>query len=248
MASFNKYLSTPGIEGGSKNVFHYTQNQAGRSGLTIGRGLDLGVNSEHDLEQLGIKESVRKKLKPYMDITAEEAKKMHNTKSPLTWDEYIYVIDKTVNSNLAKIEKAFNEDSIIGSFKTLPEKLQHMIGSVYFQMGTSNPAKTAPEFWKQVTTGDWKGLEKNMLGKDLKEWPSDDKGFGMTQTVLNKQKGKFEIVPFPAGDKRRRLEWKLLKDSGWSVEKLNQSYKPKSNDEASLINNWSIEDNPFNLA
>jgi hypothetical protein len=236
MASFNEYLSTPGIEGGSKNVFHYTQNQAGRSGLTIGRGLDLGVNSEHDLKQLGIKQSVINKLKPFIGKVGEAAKKMHGEKSPLEYDEYVHVIDKTVNSNLAKIEKAFNEDSIVGTFKALPEKLQHMIGSVYFQMGTNNPSETAPGFWKQVTTGDWSGLEKNM------------QDFKMTQTIFNEQTQQLEMVPFPAGDDRRRLEWKLLKDSGWSVEKLNQNYSPKSNDETSLINNWSIEDNPFNLA
>jgi hypothetical protein len=72
--------------------------------------------------------------------------------------------------------------------------------------------------------------------------------FKMTQTIFNEQTQQLEMVPFPAGDDRRRLEWKLLKDSGWSVEKLNQNYSPKSNDETSLINNWSIEDNPFNLA
>ena len=236
METFNEYLSEKGIEGESKNKFHYTQNIAGGSGITIGRGLDLAKNNEWDLKKLGISETVINKLKDYIGLIGDDAKKHHGAKSPLTRDEYIHVIEKTVNSNLETIEKKFNNDSKIGSFKSLPKRLQYMIGSVYFQMGTSDPAKTAPGFWNQVTTGNWGALEKNM------------KDFGMKQTVEDKKTGKFKEVEFDAGNNRRRLEWKMLEDSGWSVEKLNQNYKPKIKDEASLIQNWKIEDNPFNLA
>ena len=104
-------------------------------------------------------------------------------------------------------------------------------------MGDSNPKKTAGGFWKQVTTGDWAGLKKNM------------QDFGMMQTVKDADTGKMVKVPFQQGNNRRKLEWNLLEiNGGWSVEKLNQNYKPKGKDEASLIQNWKTEDNPFNLA
>ena len=241
--TFNQYLSVPGIEGPSKNQLHYTQNKAGGSGVTIGRGLDLAKHSDKDLENMEISEVVRKKLTPYLGLTGNEAKKYDKKASPLTYEEYVDVIDKTVNYKFKRIEEKFNKDSKIGDFNTLPKKLQYMIGSVYYQMGDSNPKKTAKSFWKQVTTGDWQGLEENM---DISKYPN--KGFGMLQTVKNNQTGKMEKVPFNAGNNRRNLEWNLLKESGWNVEKLNQHYKAKSKDEASLIQNWKIEDNPFNLA
>ena len=68
METFNEYLSTKGIEGVSKNEFHYTQNIAGGSGLTIGRGLDLAKNDKDDLRRMNINKDVIKKLSPYIGL------------------------------------------------------------------------------------------------------------------------------------------------------------------------------------
>ena len=108
------------------------------------------------------------------------------------------MLEKTIGSKVKPIVEEFNKDSKIGNFATLPHGLKNLITSVYYQMGESDPQGTASGFWRQVTTGDWEGLSKNM-----------DK-FKM----INK-----DGTPNVAGNKRRQEEWK---SSGLTIEGLKQ--------------------------
>ena len=210
---FNTYLSDPNIEGESKPYLHYTQNIAGASGLTIGRGLDLGKHGDKDLREMNFSKNLRIKLAPYLGLTGKAAKALDRTDIGLTSTEYNEIIEKTLNYKLSDIERKFNKDSKI-KFESLPAPLKYMIGSVYFQMGTSDPKKTAPKFWKQVTEGDWEGLKENMLD------------FNMTQTIYT-EKGEAIETPWPEGNARREHEWFKLEDAGWTVDKLNTHFNNK---------------------
>jgi hypothetical protein len=233
--SFNTYLSDPNIEGPSRPILHYTQNMAGESGLTIGRGLDLGKHSKDDLKRMGFSENLRNKLAPYTGLIGKEAKDLDGTDIGLTSTEYNEIIEKTLSYKLSEIERKFNKDSkeSVGKFEDLPDPLKYMIGSVYFQMGTSNPKKVAPEFWKQVTEGDWKGLKENMLD------------FGMKQTIYT-EKGDAIEAHWPKGDARREYEWFALEKAGWTVDSLNAHFNNKK-DTALLKPDEAIMDTIGNI-
>lgn len=40
---------------------------------------------------------------------------------------------------------------------------QTAITSLYFQYGTADPAKRTPNYWRQITTGDWDGAYANLM-------------------------------------------------------------------------------------
>lgn len=138
------------------------QEPLGRSGVTIGSGVDLGAWSEAKLLAIGIPASVVARLEPYLGLTgwpaihalqqaplvltAEEAKTLSDTITDLIVDELAGRYDKA-----AKDLK----------FDDLPLATRTVIASVAFQYGT-NLARRTPEFWKQVTTGDWDGAYENL--------------------------------------------------------------------------------------
>ena len=219
----NLFLSTEGIEGGSDPQLHYP-GKAGKSGATIARGLDLGQHNIYDIHKIFDKEEdagIIRKISPFLEKTGQVAKNLVDTNPELTLthDEQITVLKKTIESKVKPIVEEFNKDSKIGKFATLPNGLKNLITSVYYQMGESNPQDTAPGFWRQVTTGNWEGLSKNMANFKMK----------------NK-----DGTPNVAGNKRRQKEWET---SGLTIESLKQW--SSRNDEASLIDKWKREDNIF---
>jgi|TARA_Y100000034_G_C6743823_1_gene330239 hypothetical protein len=216
----NLFLSTKGIEGPSNPQLHYP-GEAGKSGATIARGFDLGQHDLYDIHRIFDKKedaAIIRKISLFLGKTGQVAKDLvaANPELTLTHDEQITVLEKTIGSKVKPIVEEFNKDSKIGNFATLPHGLKNLITSVYYQMGESDPRGTAPGFWRQVTTGDWEGLEKNM-GK-----------FGMKDE---------------SGNERRRVEWD---ESGLTIKGLKQwSSRNDVGMESSLIDKWKREDNIF---
>ncbi len=50
-------------------------------------------------------------------------------------------------------------DSTVGRFEALPPRTQTAIADVYFNLGPNG----APDLWRQITTGDWNGAQKNLV-------------------------------------------------------------------------------------
>lgn len=130
------------------------------SGVTIATGFDIGQRNPNDLATLPL--HIRTVLREYCGVTGKDAVTLCNKHPLLISDEDAVVIDamshKEAIDNLLYSWKKAN--SCI-SFYCLDIKLRTVIMDVAFQYG--NLAKRTPNFWGQVTTGDWQGAYFNLL-------------------------------------------------------------------------------------
>lgn len=132
------------------------------SGVTIASGLDLGAQSEERLRLMGMEDNLINKFKPYLGIKKDAAVALIR-KQPLTLTrEEALKVNAIVKPFYARdIAAKFNSATKGPKFEELPSEWQTAIASVGFQYGT-NLAKATPNFWRQVTTGDWKGAHANL--------------------------------------------------------------------------------------
>ena len=134
----------------------------GNSGVTVGMGIDLAAWGDK-LEGLGVSEGLVKKLKPYAGLRKGAAQDFLD-KNPLTLteEEAKEVSIKVKDKLLDGIKAQFNKDSE-SSFEDLTPQQQTVVASVFFQYGMNKSRKDwAPNFWRQVTEGDWEGAKKNL--------------------------------------------------------------------------------------
>lgn len=130
----------------------------GKSGATIASGFDLGQRNEADLK--GLPEALVTKLKPYLGKKGAAALQyVESNPLSITSAEADTINAFAKKQELDRIIKAFDAASST-DFKDLTEQQQTVVASVAFQYG--DLAKKTPNFWKQVTTGDWEGALSNL--------------------------------------------------------------------------------------
>ena len=127
-----------------------------KSGVTIASGFDLGARSIEDLK--GLPEKLIEKLTPYLGIKGAQAEEVAGDLSVSDSEA------KTINEFAKKKELGLLKErwqSATGkSFDDLPMREATVITSVAFQYG--NLATETPNFWNQVTSGDWDSAVKNL--------------------------------------------------------------------------------------
>lgn len=128
-----------------------------KSGVTIASGFDLGARNEHDIK--GLPKNLQKKLFPFLSLKGEQAEKIaHNL--------VITQKESDIINNFAK-RKVVNGLSssyyrYTGThFADLPKNEATVIASVAFQYG--DLINKTPNFWKQVTSGNWEDAKNNLL-------------------------------------------------------------------------------------
>jgi len=147
-------------EGGRRTTGYVPNPEGSRSGVTIGTGIDLGQMGESDLEQFDLPSDLKDKLRPYLGKVKFEAVDLLNSMPLQVTDAEAELIDKQVKSRfLRDLERKFNSASTV-RFDELPDGVQTVIASVAFQYGDLR-SKT-PNFWRQITTGDWQGAYSNL--------------------------------------------------------------------------------------
>ncbi|MCG7545390.1 pesticin C-terminus-like muramidase [Pseudoalteromonas sp. MM17-2] len=131
-----------------------------KSGVTIGCGFDLGQRSEANIKK-HFPVSLAEKLIPYCGLKGEKALKALS-KEPLEVSEVqVRHINQYAKYHaLRKLQSEWLE-ATGSSFAILCPKKQTVIASVAFQYGTL--ATRTPNFWRQITTGDWEGALMNLL-------------------------------------------------------------------------------------
>lgn len=140
------------------------QRVVDKSGPTIGYGFDVGQHSPADLRQLGLSQPLVDALSPYTRMQGRAAQayvKAH----PLTLaTSDVDAIDQAVQDKSTRdLAAKFDAASQVGSFASLPTNAQTAIADLYHQYGPGLPSK-APNFWHQVTGGDWQGAYGNLMG------------------------------------------------------------------------------------
>lgn len=127
-----------------------------KSGVTIASGFDLGARSLSDLQ--GLPQDIIDLLQPFLGLKGAEASevasnlKVSNTQSDIIND----FAKKEVTEKLSKRWK----EATGQEFSELPMNKATTVASVAFQYG--NLETETPNFWRQVTSGDWSAAEKNL--------------------------------------------------------------------------------------
>ncbi len=157
MVNFN-FISL--LEGGRTTKGYVPEPEKSKSGITIGTGVDLGQMGETDLERFNLPEPIKLKLRPYLGKIKQDAVRLLHERPLQVSDDEAQEIDKAVKaSSLNRVAKRYNSSSET-DFDSLPDGVQTVIASVAFQYG--DLASQTPNFWRQVTSGDWQGAYKNL--------------------------------------------------------------------------------------
>lgn len=153
-------------EGMRKRMYVPTDREGrviGQSGPTIGRGVDLGQKDATYLSSLGLRPELAAMLSPYLGKKREEARRFVQARPLALPDADLKALDSAVRDReLRELVRKYDAASQIGSFAELPRDTQTAITSLYFQYGTGDPIKSTPNYWRQITTGDWEGALNNL--------------------------------------------------------------------------------------
>lgn len=134
-----------------------------RSGPTVGYGFDLGQYSPSDLQHLGLSPSLVATLTPYAQMQGNAAQTYVKARPLTLAASDVDAIDQAAqNKTAGDIAAKFDAASQVGPFAGLPSNTQTAVADLYHQYGTSDPAGSAPEYWQQITQGDWQGAYDNL--------------------------------------------------------------------------------------
>ena len=145
-----------GAEGKSRPTGYVPSDS---SGVTIGVGFDLGQHNEGDLKRMGFNKNLIAKLKPYLGLEGDAARKVAGNLN-VSGQDYIDIILKPIHHKIDRVAKKYNEKAGKDAFQNLEPELQRTIFGVTYQMGTGSFLKS--DFWKQATSKDWTGMLNNM--------------------------------------------------------------------------------------
>jgi len=166
----------------------------GKSGATIGKGVDLGQQDLAYLKSLNLEPGLTARLSPYLGVKGPGAPSFV-AEHPLQLSEAELdalngaVQDRELRSLAAKYDAA----SQVGPFHKLPRDTQTAIASLYFQYGTAAPEKRTPNYWRQITMGDWEGKAAEARSGALEErhpiWKAPASWVGKTRPVGRRWQG-----------------------------------------------------------
>ena len=137
-------------------------NIIGKSGVTIGKGLDLGAQDENSLRSMGLEGELLNKLKPYVGVKGKEADEIADTLTINPEEE------KFINTAVTtRYWNTFNS-----SFKLytgydsaeLPDKARYAVASRFFNSGGSifKTGRGLTNLTKQLRTRDYKAAADNI--------------------------------------------------------------------------------------
>jgi hypothetical protein len=150
-----------GQEGGQQNP-PYALNPASRfpnAGVTVATGVDLGSHTEADLRRWGVSDDTIRQLTPYFGMKGQAAidalNDPRNGPIPTIRQTDLDAMDKGVlNDTISGVQKAYDAANPPTSFFDLTPGQQTAIVDLAYQYGT-NLAKRTPNFWGDVTSGNW---------------------------------------------------------------------------------------------
>jgi len=133
----------------------------GQSGVTIGKGLDLG--NFGDLDKLNLSYPLKEKLSPYVGLRRELAEQaLEDAPLKLTQKETSELNKALIEHHTKAIQKWFELESQ-KEWKDIHSAIQTVVASVLYQYG--NPRRV-PKFWTHA------------LGQDVEAMVAELRDFG----------------------------------------------------------------------
>ncbi len=152
-------------EGGTQLSGYVPANDGvpiGNSGVTICAGFDLGQQTVAGLNEMGIPADIVTTFTPYLGLQGTDAQDfLAANPLTLTADQCDAVNETAFSSYSNDAGQSFELQSQVGSFSDLPWQAQTVIADLTYAWG--DLASFAPNFWSQVTNGDWQAAYDNLL-------------------------------------------------------------------------------------
>lgn len=144
---------------GSSLVGYVPDHNNSNSGVTIACGFDIGARKRRTIKKM-FNPELAAKLVPYCGVHGLSAKLMTSFIPLLITQDEASCINAIVQKQaLDKLLKRWKSATSI-KFESLSVEQRTVVASVSFQYG-SLMLKT-PNFWRQITTGDWLGALANL--------------------------------------------------------------------------------------
>lgn len=148
-------------EGGNLLDGYVPAPSSSRSGVTVGKGFDIGQRNERDLQVLGLSDALVKKLAPYCRLKGFDAVAALRARPLRITEAEANAINRAVKAKTVRDLKAkYDQDSKV-RFDDIPDEAQTVIASVEFQYGSIRAKRR--KFWDIVTAQDWKGAVAKLL-------------------------------------------------------------------------------------
>lgn len=152
-----------GLEGFTTDAFVPSDRSGsplGKSGSTIGTGIDLAHQSATGLRAAGVDEQTITMLQPFFGVRGKKAQELLKL-NPLKLEEIQLkqLDDAVMNRDSRSLAKKFNAVSP-RKFEDLPPAFQTVLTSVNHQFGTK--ALTDMNFWGQMTGGQFNRALENL--------------------------------------------------------------------------------------
>jgi hypothetical protein len=173
------------FEGGQWHKTYIPCNKkvvAGKSGVSIGTGFDIGQKSDAELKALGLSDTLYKKLKKfanknYKGKTCDEANKELSAlgKVTITQSEADEIDDAVKKEHLKSAITSWDKKPHPTGWKKfteLTEGQQTVIFSRTFHQGKGMPStKVAKEFYEAARKGDWATAKRKLQDYNVtKDW------------------------------------------------------------------------------
>lgn len=139
-----------------------------QSGVTIAAGFDLGQRNINDLKALNLSPELVQRFTPYLGLKRADAQAALKAPLTITSDE-AQAINRAAKDHFYRdVSGKYNAATTRNygqeqapRFDGLPREAQTAILSTAYQYG--NLASETPNYWKQITNGDWQGAHGNLM-------------------------------------------------------------------------------------
>lgn len=131
-----------------------------QSGVTIASGFDIGQRSENELVT-AFDLDLCLKLIPYANKTKHSAcEQLAELPLNISQEEANIINAFSHSDAQTRLVKEWDASNTYCAFEALSEECQTVVASIAFQYG--NLRIKTPNFWHQVTLGDWQGAYENL--------------------------------------------------------------------------------------
>lgn len=145
---------------GSRNKGYVPDPDQSRSGVSIAAGFDIGQRTEQELKQ-AFPANLCDKLLPYAGKIKQEAVKVLAEIPLELTDEELVIINRYSHAQAEdRLVKSWNTADHYETFQLLSPECQTVVASVAFQYGSLE--SRTPNFWRQITQGDWPSALTNL--------------------------------------------------------------------------------------
>lgn len=134
----------------------------GKSGATVGIGVDIGQHNENEFISAGIPKSIRDKIRPFFNLKGQAAlEALKKNPVELTDDEAKLLSKLIIDRKIKQVQELYDKESKL-KFFDIPANIQTVLVSISYQYGSLKYTKfrNANRLWQLAIEGDWEGFER----------------------------------------------------------------------------------------